>query len=366
MITHSRPSLEKVDIEAVMQVLHSHQLTQGPYVERFERGMAAMMGVAGGVAVNSGTTALEVTLRAMGVGPGDEVIMPSYVCSAPWLATVRVGAQPRLVDIQLDSYAIDPQKAERAVTPRTRAIIVAHLFGLPADLGALEGLGIPLIEDCAQTLGAAFKGRQVGSIGKVAVCSFYATKLLCTGEGGMVLSNDEEILERARRLREYDEKPSLEPASGNQKLTDLQAALGLSQLDRFPSFLARRRAIAAIYDQAFQQPDFLPPSIPEERTHIFYRYVVRAPELRDRAGLLSDLLCRLEHRGVQCRRPVFRPLHAYLELDGFPDSEESAKTALSIPIYPSLSDEEVANTARIVSEELCSALPKGRCRISSG
>lgn len=351
MITHSRPSLEKVDIEAVMQVLGSHQLTQGPCVERFERGMAAMMGVAGGVAVNSGTTALEVTLRAMGVGPGDEVIMPSYVCSAPWLATVRVGAQPRLVDIQLDSYGIDPRAVDKTLSTRTRAIIVPHLFGLPADLAGLEPFGVPLIEDCAQTMGGLVGDRPVGSLGTVTVCSFHATKLLCTGEGGMVLSNDKTILEQVRALREYDEKPSLDSASGNQKLTDLQAALGLSQLDRFQSFLDRRADIADVYRKALMTCDVLQPTVPEGRTHVYYRYVVRVPRLRRQKGRLSDLLFQLERRGVQCRQPVFRALHRYLELEGFPNSEEASETAISIPIYPSMTSEEVARTVQVIAEE---------------
>ncbi len=345
MITHSRPSLDQQDIQAVTDVLQSGRLVQGPLVERFERGIAAMVGVKGGVAVNSGTAALELALRALGVGPGDEVILPSYVCAAPWLATSRLGAQPRVVDISLDTYGIDPLAAQQAVTPRTRAIIVPHMFGLPADMPDLESLGIPLIEDCAQTLRATVNGRLVGTMGKVAVCSFRATKLLCTGEGGMVLSDDEGILERASALRDYDEEPSLEPTSFNHKLTDLQAALGLSQLHRYQSFLDRRAGIAATYHERLAALDIVLPSTPQGRTHIFYRYVVRVPRFRETPGALDDLLAGLEQQGIQCRRPVFRALHRYLELEGCSHSEEASETAISIPIYPSMTDEDVARTA---------------------
>ena len=146
-------------------------------------------------------------LRTLGIGPGDEVILPSYVCAAPFLAIQRVGAMPRLVDINLDTFNIDPAAARQAPTAKTKALIFPHLFGLPADLTALERLGIPIIEDCAQTIGATERTRPVGSVGLLTVCSFYATKLLCAGEGGMVLSRDESLLERARRFREYDETP---------------------------------------------------------------------------------------------------------------------------------------------------------------
>lgn len=349
VILHSRPTVGSDELQVLTAVLGSGQLAQGPRVEEFEQGMAAMLGVAGGVAVSSGTAALEVALKALGVVPGDEVILPSYVCAAPWLAVMRVGAQPKIVDIEPDSYAIDPAAVKKVLSARTSAIIVPHLFGLPADLTGLQSLGVPLIEDCAQTLGATEAGRQVGTVGAVTVCSFYATKLLCTGEGGMVLSHDQSLLERARALREYDEEPVLDDRAFNYKMTDLQAALGLSQLRRFPSFLERRRAIAAAYRTAFGSMSLGLPVIPPGRSHVFYRFVVRLPRV---AGSVASVIARLEQRGVQCRCPVFRPLHRYRDLVGYPVAEEAAAQALSLPIYPSMTDEEVARTVQAVVEEL--------------
>jgi dTDP-4-amino-4,6-dideoxygalactose transaminase len=204
-----------------------------------------------------------------------------------------------------------------------------------------------LIEDCAQTLGVTERGRRVGSVGVAAVCSFYATKLLCTGEGGMVLSGRAVLLEKARVLREYDEEPILVPDSFNRKMSDVQAALGLSQLRRLRWFLHRRRAIADRYRRAFAGMDVGLPVVPGGRTHGYYRFVIR---LRNRA--LEKVMARLERRGVHCRRPVFKPLHRYLNLKGFPESEEAHRAALSVPIYPSMTGRMVARVITALGEEL--------------
>jgi perosamine synthetase len=341
MIPHSRPAIDQEDLRAAAEALGSGQIAQGPRVVRFEHTMAAFFGLQGGVAVSSGTAALELALRALRIGVGDEVIMPSYVCAAPWLATQRVGAQARLVDIDLNTFNIDPLAACQAITHKTRAIIVPHLFGLPADLTALEGLGIPLIEDCAQALGVTEQGRPVGTVGRLTVCSFYATKLLCAGEGGMVLSNEEVLLERIKSLREYDGASTLEPFSFNLKLTDLQAALGLSQLGRFSTFHERRRFLAAAYRDVLSSKTTVCPTEPPGRTHGYYRFVMRLPQFRTNPESLLGLISTLEQQGIHCRKPVFRPLHHYLDQSGFPNSDEADRTALSIPLYPDLTDDEV-------------------------
>ena len=350
MIPHSRPAIDEEDMRAAAEALGSGQIAQGPRVERFEREMAAFFGLQGGVAVSSGTAALELALRALHIGPGDEVIMPSYVCAAPWLATLRVGAQPRLVDIDLHTFNIDPLAACRAVTGKTRAIIVPHLFGLPADLTALEKLEIPLIEDCAQALGVTEQTRPIGTIGRLTVCSFYATKLLCAGEGGMVLSNEGALLDRIKSLREYDGAPTLEPFSSNLKLTDVQAALGLSQLRRFPVFHERRRFLAAGYRDVITPKTTVCPSEPPGRTHGYYRFVVRIPRFRSNPEGMLDLISTLEQQGIHCRKPVFRPLHHYVDQSGFPNSDEADRTALSIPLYPNLTDEEIRQIQHTLAE----------------
>jgi len=334
VIPHSRPSLGEAEAEAVAQVVQSGQLAQGDRVAAFERAVATLTGQDQGVAVSSGTAALSLALRALGVGPGDEVVLPSYVCAALWHAVRATGAQAVLVDSDLLTYNLAPDAVSRAITSRTKAVIVPHLFGLPVDVAELKTTGIPVIEDCAQTLGTSIGGRPVGGSGDLTVCSFYATKLLTTGEGGMVLGGMEALIARIRALRQYDEQEKLEPTF-NYKMTELQAAIGLCQVARLEAFLARRRAIAARYAEAIRLAGVAPPTVPSGREHVYYRFVVRlrtpvAPVLKRAAAL-----------GIACRRPVHRPLHRYLGLSGFPESDAAWEHTLSIPIYPALADEEV-------------------------
>jgi dTDP-4-amino-4,6-dideoxygalactose transaminase len=286
-----------------------------------------------GVAVSSGTAALHLALLGLGVGPGDDVILPSYVCVAPLHAVEYVGAAPRLADVDPLTFNVDPADVRRRMTRRTRAIIVPHMFGLPADLTELLRLGIPVIEDCAQALGARYCGRPAGTCGAVSICSFYATKLLTTGEGGMVVSRDGRLLARVREMRDYDKWPR-HAVRFNYKLTDIQAALGRSQLRRFPTMLARRAAIARRYHRAWATLPLGRPLAPADRTHVYHRFVVRTP------GSAGRMAAALTRRSVTARLPVFQPIHRTLGLTGFPGATEAFRRALSVPLYPSLTVHE--------------------------
>jgi dTDP-4-amino-4,6-dideoxygalactose transaminase len=226
-------------------------------------------------------------------------------------------------------------------------VVAVHAFGLPADLDGLATLGLPVVEDAAQALGAAYRGRPVGGLGAVGVLSFYATKLMTTGEGGMVLADDERLLAAARDLRDYDEKPDDRPRF-NYKLTDLAAALGLAQLARLPDFLARRRAIAAAYRDRLAGLPLGLPGEPPDRRHAYHRYVVTGP------GPAESWLARLQAAGVEARRPVFRPLHRDLGRgpDGFAGAETAWARAVSLPIYPTLSAGELDHVIRAVAATL--------------
>jgi dTDP-4-amino-4,6-dideoxygalactose transaminase len=314
-------------------------LAQGAEVAAFEEELGVFLGLAPGVAVSSGTAALHLALLGLGIGPGDEVILPSYVCVSPLHAIEYVGAVPRLADIDPASYNLDPGDVRRKLRGRTKAIIVPHLFGRPAELAELLAIGVPLIEDCAQALGAAYGTRPAGSVGTVSVLSFYATKLLTTGEGGMVLSRDQRLLRRLRDLRDYDER-TRHIERFNYKLTDFQAALGRSQLHRFPRMLSRRRAIARRYCRGLADLPLRLPAADAARTHAYHRFVLG---LRGPAPALAR---RLEGLGIAARRPVFRPIHATLGLDGFPGTDEAFRHALSIPIYPALTRREEAGVIR--------------------
>jgi len=283
-----------------------------------------------------------LTLLALGVGKGDEVIIPSYACAALWHAVCAAGATPVLADCTEDTYNISAADAKKRLTERTRAVIAPHLFGQAADLDALLALGVPVIEDCAQSLGSTYRNRPTGGFGVAAVFSFYATKVIAAGEGGMVVSRDERLIARIRDLRDYDEKDDLS-LRFNAKLTDLQAALALSQLGKLPAFIARRRTIAARYDRVWTQLASPAARRRDDRDHIFFRYVVLA-------AAAEKLMAAMGKRGVVCRRPVFRPLHHYLGLPGFATTEKIWQHAVSIPLYPGLTEEEIVTVETALAE----------------
>jgi perosamine synthetase len=332
MITHSKVVLDEEDIASATQVLQSGQLAQGKHISLLEDKIASFIGVKHAVAVSSGTAALHLSLLALGIGNGSEVIIPSYVCTALLNAVHYVGAHPVLVDIDSNTYNIEVESIKKAVTGKTKAIIVPHMFGLPADIDVIVSLGIPVIEDCAHSIGARFKGHYSGSFGIISVFSFYATKMLGAGEGGMVLSNYLDIVETIRDLREYDERDTYKTRY-NYKMTDIQAALCNSLLKKLPSFIDRRKEITEIYNADFAGVGIKTPIVSREREHVYYRYVV---PLKNPLRFMGEM----RNRGIECRRPVFKPLHIYLQLPGYLNTNEAWENAVSIPIYPSLKTEE--------------------------
>ena len=330
-IPHSKPMLGSEEIQAVSDVISSGYVAEGAVVEKFERSFADYFDIPHAVATNSGTSALHLTLLALDVGPGDEVIIPSYVCCALLNAVNYTGAAPVLADIHPDTYNLDAADVKR-INARTRAIIVPHLFGMAADLDPLLALDIPLIEDCAQAAGAEYKQRTVGTFGIAAIYSFYATKVITTGEGGMVVSSSRDIIDRIRDLKSYDQKEDYRTRF-NYKMADIQAALGLVQLDRLDSIIRRRRDIAGQYTRFFKDLDLGLP--PDDCGHIYFRYAV---------GLKTNPEPWIQHlarQGIGSDRPIYLPLHRQLQLEGCPESEKAWNHSLSIPIYPSLTDPEV-------------------------
>jgi dTDP-4-amino-4,6-dideoxygalactose transaminase len=327
----------------VAAVVRRGWVAQGPEVAAFEHELAARLGTAEAAAVASGSAALELALRALDVGPGHEVVIPSYVCDALYHAVRRVGATPVLADADSATLSLSAKDAATRMSARTRALIVPHAFGLAADLAPFLALGVPVIEDCAQALGAHHESGPAGSAGALAVCSFYATKLLTTGEGGAV-AGPARLVARVRDLRDYDEREDLTPRL-NAKLTDLAAALGRSQLARFDAFIARRRAIAARYRGRLAGAPCALPADAGPR-HVYHRFVVEIERPPD------EVQAALQARGVAARRPVFRPAHRALGLEGFPEAERAWRRTLSIPCYPTLADAEVDTVAAALGEAL--------------
>ena len=349
MIPHSKPTLTKEDLSAVSRVINSGYISQGEAVKSFESELAEYIGVKGGAAVSSGTSAIHLSLIALGVKEGDDVAMPTYVCPALLNAINYVGANPLLIDINPDSYNISMSDLKKKLTKKTRAVIVPHIFGLPADIKDILSIGIPVIEDCAQSVGASYKGKKVGSFGHCAIFSFYATKVMTTGEGGMVLSNSDKILEKIRDLREYDHKPNY-IVRYNYKMTDLQAAIGISQLKRLDSFIYRRREIAKLYNNRFSELGISIPKVYSESEHIYFRYVIRNRAPENKGQKLEDDLKIFEANGVKCMRPIFKPIHRYLGLKGLPETDRAWNELISIPIYPSLTDGDVKKIVKVTEK----------------
>src|SRR5437867_5412164 len=278
------------------------------------------------------------------VGPDAEVVVPTYACDALHHAVTRCGATPVLADADPETLGPSPKDVARRLTRRARAVVIVHPFGLAVDLDPFLALGVPVVEDCAQAIGARVAGRPVGSRGALAACSFYATKLLTTGEGGAVAGTAPRVA-RVRDARDYDEREDLVPRF-NSKLTDVQAALGRSQLGRLDTFIARRRAIAARYRARLASlAGCRPPDDAGER-HVFHRFVVTLERP------VGPLLERLARGGIAVRRPVFRPIHHALGLGGYPEADRLWTHCLSLPCYPSLTDAEVDAVGAALAEAL--------------
>jgi len=331
-ISHSKPTLGAEEARAVAEVVASGNIAEGQIVDKFEKAFADYLGIEYAVSTGSGTAALHLSLLAMGVGPGDEVILPSYVCSALLNAVNYTGASPILAEIASGTYNLDAADLKKRVSKRTRAIIVPHLFGLAADLESIRALGVPVIEDCAQAAGTTYDGRFAGTIGQAAVFSFYATKVITTGEGGMVVCRSTKIADRIRDLKSYDRKEDYK-IRFNYKMTDIQAAMGLVQLAKLEDFIRRRKTIAEKYRKAFSAYNLMLP--PVGQGHIYYRYVL---------GLKCDptpWIQAMSRLGIVCDRPIFLPLHRHLGLQGYPLTDEAWQKSLSIPIYPDLTVEKI-------------------------
>jgi len=334
-IPHSKPTIETQDISAVSEVLASGQLADCSQVALFEKELSSYIGHKGGVATNSGTNALHLALLSLGHNDKDEVIIPSYTCTALLSAVYAAQLKPRIVDINEYDYNISLSEVEKAVSYRSKAIIAPHMFGDPiGNVEDIIGLGLPVIEDCALSVGATLSHRKVGGFSQLSIFSFYATKVLTAGHGGMILSSSQETLNTLRDFMQYDNREEY-GRSFNFRLTDFQAALGRSQLYMLDSFIAKRREIAGRYDSSFRNVNGI--GIPSRaKRSIYFRYIIEARDA-------NEYIEKVSKKGVECRKPVFRPLHHYLSLDAedYPNTERAYKHNVSIPIYPTLKDNEI-------------------------
>ena len=345
MIPPARPDLGPEEIAAVTEVLNSGMIAGGRRVAELEEKWAEFCGVKHAIALANGTVALMSIFAGLGLGPGDEVITVSHTFNATVSSILYTGASPVFVDIEPDTYLMDAGRIEAAITPRTRAICPVSLFGIVADMDAIQAIadlhGLKVVEDACQAHGALYRGRRAGSFGYAAF-SLYGTKNMTTGEGGFVNTNDDRLADWIRLYRNQGmrERYHHEILGFNFRLTDIAAAIGLVQLDKLERNTARRQAIARRYDEAFADLPIQLPTWPEGRTHVYHQYTLGVGSARDR--IVADM----KDAGVICGIYYPIPCHrqAYvmeLGIDGdLPNTDAAAAGCMSLPMYPGLTEAE--------------------------
>lgn len=329
--------------------------SRGRFVTEFESRFATRIGVEHAVTVSNGTVALHLALMALGIGPGDEVIVPTltYIASANSIA--YTGATPVFVDSRRDTWQIDPEDVRRHITPRTRAIMPVHLYGQACDMDALIAIArehrLFIVEDCAEAFGTLYKGRHVGTFGDISTFSFFGNKTITTGEGGMVVSNDKTLIERARHLkgqglaahREYWH----DVVGYNYRMTNIQAAIGLAQLERADEFIGRKRDLAEHYRAALQDLPVECHTEAPDTVHSYWMFSI----LVQNADLRDPLRLHLANAGIETR-PLFFPMHTMpmyaRNYRKHSVAEDLAWRGINLPSWPGLSGEQVATVASVI------------------
>ena len=369
----AKPFIGQEEETAVLEALRSGWLSQGPRVAEFEKQFAAYVGTRHAIAVSSCTTALHLAFIGANIQAGDEVLCPSLSFIATANSVRYVGAEPVFVDIDPVTYNIDPRKIEAAITPRTRAILAVHQIGLPAAMNEINEIAkrrnLVVIEDAACAIGSVYNDKRIGSPLSLMACfSFHPRKILTTGEGGMVTTNDDAVNERLRRLRQHAMDVSdvqrhqsknvilerYDEVGYNFRMTDMQAAVGLVQLGRVEGFIARRREFAARYTESFSKYNWMvPPSEPQGSRHNFQSYMVRmlpnAPISRD------DLMQSLLDRGIATRRGIMashreKPYFSIQTDAGLPETNSATDNCIIFPLFHQMTDQDQHHVIESVRE----------------
>jgi perosamine synthetase len=341
------PDLGEEELAAVAAVFESGQLTMGPKVAEFEAGLAEACGVEHAVAVSSGTAALHLAVLALGIGPNDEVIVPAYTFPATANVVAMAGARPVLVDVDPETMNVRPEAVAEAVTERTRAVLVVHLFGRPARWEEIEAAvpeGVELLEDAAGALGARRGDRPCGGLGRLGCLSFHPRKIVTTGEGGAVTTNDGELAEAIRSMRHHGWRGADMPAPGlNYRLPDILSAVGTSQLRRLDALLEERERLAAAFTGRLAGVVRTPAADDGDR-HGLQAYVVQL-DRRDEA------LDALHAAGIQAQIGTYalHRLGAYRDQGPFPGADACFERALALPFHNRLGDDEVERVAEVLT-----------------
>ena len=346
MIRLAWPDLGAEELAALAEVLESGHLTMGPKVTEFEAELARACEVSQAVAVSSGTAALHLAVLALGIGPGDEVVVPAYTFPATANVVALAGARPVLVDVDPHTMNVDPDAAASAMTERTKAVLVVHLFGRPARWEAVEAAApehVALLEDAAGALGARRKGRPCGGLGRLGCLSFHPRKIVTTGEGGAVTTDDSGLADGIRRLRHHGIEPrgdfEIRSPGLNYRLPDILCAIGITQTRRLEQLVEERERLAAAYAERLDGVVDLPGADAGDR-HGWQAYVVRV-DRRD------EVLARLAESGIQAQIGTYalHRLAAYAEQGPFPGADEAYERALALPFHGRLSDDDLDRVA---------------------
>jgi dTDP-4-amino-4,6-dideoxygalactose transaminase len=346
MIHIASPQMGPEEKQAVLDVLDSGMIAQGPRVEAFEKDFAQMCGVEHAVATASGTTALHTALLAHGIGPDDEVITSPFTFIASANSILFVGAKPVFIDIDPVTFNLDPDLIEAAIMPKTKAIMPVHLFGLSADMGSIMAIAeehdLIVIEDACQSHGASYKGKKVGSFG-TGTFSLYPTKNMTSAEGGMITTDDAEIAENARVIRQHGMRRRYyhDELGFNFRMTDVHAAIGHEQLKKLPNFNRKRQRNAAYLSEHLQ--GVVTPTVPEGYEHVFHQYTIRVPDGK-RDAMIDHLREHGIGPGVYYPVPIHKQTYYVNELgydQMLPEAERAAEEVLSLPVHPGLSQDDL-------------------------
>jgi perosamine synthetase len=375
IIPYGRQWIDEADIRAVVDVLRSDWITTGPKVSEFEHAVMDFVGAEHAVAVNSGTAALHAAMCAIGVGDGDEVILPPMTFVATANCVVFQGATPVFADVDADTLLINPAEVESKITERTKAIIAVDYAGQPCDYNALRDIaerhGLVLIADACHSIGAQFNGRNVGTLADLSVFSFHPVKHITTGEGGMVVTDETKFAEKMRRFRNHgiatdykqreDQKTwfyEMVELGYNYRITDFQCALGLSQLKKLPSLLEKRRSIASHYDNAFASVSAIQPlSTQKHALHAYHLYVIKL-NLKALGLSRKKLFQKMRNKGIGANvHYIPAHLHPYYRKNFgtysnlCPIAEKVYEQIISIPIYPGMTDKDIKKVINVIIEK---------------
>ncbi|MBI5586513.1 MAG: DegT/DnrJ/EryC1/StrS family aminotransferase [Deltaproteobacteria bacterium] len=360
MIPVMGPLIDAAEIDRVLDCLHSGWISsQGQYIPAFEKAFAEFCGTWSGVATSNGTTALHLALLTLGIGPGDEVIVPTLSFAATANVVIHAGAKPIFVDVEEATWTIDPQQIEPALSERTKAVIPVHLYGHPAPMDPILALAekyrLWVVEDAAEAHGAEYRGRRVGSLGHLGCFSFYGNKIITTGEGGMIVTGNPEWAEKARMLRDHGmsrERKYWHPLVGyNYRMTNIQAAIGLGQMTKINDILEKKRRLAERYHYGFQGlAGVTPPPEASWARNVFWLYsILLSPE----NGKERDDLIRFLYQAGVDSRPLFYPIHVMPPYQGpgpFPVAERLSNCGISLPSGADLTFDQIDRIVSLIRE----------------